>query len=281
MSAPPARRAVYENEPRASRVMNKPRLSRGIVITRPAGEAQRLAALIREAGGVPLVYPALEIIDVTDVGPLEDAIARLAQFDFAIFISPSAVDKAMTRIQSRRTLPEGLQCVAIGPGGVRALQKFGVTNVIAPPRGAARDERYDSEALLDSPFLQDVQGKRVVIFRGDGGRELLRDTLSARGARVETVTCYRRGKPGFDAAELNAIAQRGEVAAIIITSSEGLRNFCAHLGEAGSAWLRATPLVVPHPRIAAAARELGFAQVVQVPPGDQALAAAAMRVVQR
>lgn len=258
--------------------MSEPRAGRGIVITRPAGESQRLAALIREAGGVPLVYPAIEILDAPDPVQLEEAMRRLDEFDLAIFVSPSAVHKALARILARRALPSTLRCAAIGPGGVRALRRFGVNDVLAPAPGSAR---FDSEALLALDFLQQVRGKRVVIFRGDGGRELLGDTLAARGARVEAVTCYRRGKPTFDATVLNAAGQRGEIAAVIVTSSEGLRNLCDHLGTTGVAWLRDTPVVVPHPRIAAAARELGMRRVVESASGDEALAATAMRQVTR
>lgn len=256
--------------------MNTAPARRGIVITRPAGEVERLAALIRAAGGVPLLYPTIDILDALDPRPLDDAIARLDEFDLAIFISPSAVAKAMTRIRSRRTLPPRLKCAAIGPGGVRALQRFGVNDVIAPAPDSAR---HDSEALLAAAFLRDLRGKRVVIFRGDGGRELLRDTLAARGAVVEAVTCYRRAKPTFDAALLIGAWQRDEVAALIATSSEGLGNLCEHLGAAGEPWLRDTPTVVPHPRIAAAARDLGLRQVVVCAAGDEALAATAMHQV--
>ncbi len=247
---------------------------RSIVITRPAGESQRLAALIREAGGVPLLYPAIDILDASDPGALDAVIDRLDDFDRAIFISPSAVDKAMTRITARRALPVKLRCAAIGPGGVRALQRFGVGGVISP------QSRYDSESLLASPFMQTVSGLRMVIFRGEGGRDLLGDTLAARGATVEHVTCYRRGKPAFDAAPLLRAWANGEVAAVIITSSEGLRNFFDRLGVAGQAWLHQTPVVVPHARIAAVARELGLSRVVESPSGDEALVETLIRPLQ-
>jgi uroporphyrinogen-III synthase len=145
---------------------------RGIVITRPAGEAGRLAALIRDAGGEPLLYPAIVILDAPDVRALDAVIERLDDFDLAIFISPSAVEKAMARITARRALPATLRCAVIGPGGARALQRFGVTGVIAP------QGRYDSETLLASCYMQNVRGQRIVIFRGDGGRELLGKTLA-------------------------------------------------------------------------------------------------------
>ena len=249
---------------------------RGIVITRPTGESQRLATLVSEVGGVPLLYPAIEILDAPDPRALDAAIERLDDFEVAIFISPSAVDKAMTRITQRRALPAKLRCAAIGPGGVRALQRFGVGDVISPDAVA---HGYDSESLLASPFLQAVSGMRIVIFRGDGGRDLLGDTLAARGAKVEHVTCYRRGKPTFDAAPLLQAWAKGELAAVIVTSSEGLRNFCDRLGAAGQAALRQTLILVPHPRIAAAARELGMTRVVESASGDEALVETLIRAV--
>lgn len=250
---------------------------RGVVITRPAGEAQRLSALIREAGGEPLVYPALEILDTPDPAALDALISRLDDFDVAIFISPTAVDKAMTRITALRVMPKQLRCAAIGPGGVRALRRFGVGEVIAP---ADNSPRHDSESLLASPSMQTVNGRRIVIFRGDGGRELLSDTLTARGATVESVSCYRRGKPTFDPAPLMAAWARGAVAAVIVTSSEGLHNFCERLGTAAQPYLQETPIVVPHPRIAAAARERGMTRVVECASGDEALVAAVIRPFQ-
>ena len=238
---------------------------RGVVITRPAGEARRLADLIRDAGGEPLLYPAIEILPLADMSALDAVIDALDDFDLAIFVSPSAVAQAMMRISARCVLPKNLRCAAIGPGGVRALEQFGVTNVIAP------QARYDSESLLASAYMQNVRGLRTVIFRGEGGRELLGETLVARGAVVTYAACYRRGKPAWDTAPLLLAWQRNRVAAIIVTSSEGLRNFCAHVGDAGLPWLHQTPMIVPHPRIAAVARELGVTRVVESVSGDEAL----------
>jgi uroporphyrinogen-III synthase len=241
---------------------------RRIVLTRPAGQNEHLAALVRAAGGEPVVFPALEIRDLDDPGPLLAAVDRLDRYDLAVFVSPNAVDRAMNAIGSRRTWPAGLRAATVGAASEQALARHGVTGVIAPAG------RFDSEALLALPALAAVGGKRVVIFRGDGGRELLGDTLRARGATVDYVECYRRARPDADSGPLVRALERGEVDAVVASSSEGLRYLFDMVGEAGRQRLQRTPLFVPHARIAEGARALGCEQVVETAPGDAGLAAA-------
>jgi uroporphyrinogen-III synthase len=237
---------------------------KSIVVTRPARQSAYLAEAIRTAGGDAILFPVIEIADIDDTRPLLALIDRLDDFDRAIFISPNAVYKAMTLIKARRALPPQLAFAAVGQATVRELGNFGVTAVTAPAR-------FDSEALLALPEMQDVAGKRMVIFRGVGGRELLGETLTARGAVVEYVECYRRVLPHADPAPLLKAWERNEVHAVVVTSSEGLRNLYALVGAQGRPWLQKTPLFVPHPRIAAAAHELQFAAVVQTTQGDDGL----------
>lgn len=245
-----------------------PLAGRGIVVTRPALQAAPLAEMIRSAGGQPILFPVLEILDTADLAPLIDAVDRLDSFELAIFISPNAVLRAMNQIVARRTWPAELRAAAVGKGSVKELKRFGITGVLVPTRS------FDSEGLLALPELQQIDGWRVVIFRGDGGRELLGDTLAGRGASVEYVECYRRARPRADASPLLRAWARNEVDAVTVTSSEGLRNLFEMLGKLGQSWLRRTPLLVPHPRIALAARELGCRNVVETAPGDEGLMAA-------
>lgn len=238
---------------------------RGIVITRPAQQSAGLAGLVRDAGGNPFIFPALEILDPADMQPLHDVIDRLESFDLAIFISPNAVRRAMDRIIAQRPWPPGLRVAAIGKGGVMELARYGIGDVIAPERN------FDSERLLAMPQLQAPSGQRVLILRGDGGRELLGEALAARGARVEHVACYRRARPLADAAPLLAAWSQDRVHATVVTSSEGLRNLFVMLGEEGKPRLQHTPLLVPHPRIAAVARDLGCTKVIETAAGDDGL----------
>jgi uroporphyrinogen-III synthase len=243
----------------------KPLAGRGIVITRPAAESTRLADLIRTAGGTPILFPGIEIVPVENTGPLLDLIDWLDRCDIAIFVSPSAVNAAFNLIEPRRTLPPTLKIAAVGAGCVRALKHRGVIDITAPT------ERFDSEALLELPLLQNVIGKRIVIFRGVGGRELLADTLTARGAQVEYAECYRRARPNLDPAPLFAAWEGGKLHAITATSSEVLHNLSEIIGTRGAAHFKRTPCFVSHPRIEEAARALGITQIVLTGQGDERL----------
>ena len=249
----------------------------GILVTRPAHQAEHLANLIRQAGAEPILFPALEIVDLPDLQPLQKLIERLDEYDLAIFISPNAVNKAMNLIRAKGHLPVKLRIAAIGKGSAKVLTLFGVKSVITP------QQSFDSEALLDMPALRDVTDQRIVIFRGDGGRELLGDTLTARGAQVEYAECYRRQKPQADNGKLLYLWARNELHAITVTSSEVLRNLFDLVGKLGQQWLKKTPVFVPHIRIAQAAQELGLKQVIVTEAGDENMLASivAWRVQQQ
>lgn len=242
-----------------------PLAGRGIVVTRPARQAEALAARIREQGGRAISFPVIEIRDVDDPVALNAVVDRLETFDLAIFISPNAVDKGVEAILARRSMPSGLRLATIGRGSARELRRLGFIDVVAPHAGA------DSESLLEMPELRNAAGKRIVVFRGVGGRELLRDELAARGASVEYAECYRRVAPDPDVSVLSEGWERAEIHAFVVTSSEGLRNLHRALDAAGRRRLALMPVFVPHPRIASTARELGLEKTVVTQSGDEGI----------
>ena len=168
-----------------------PLSGRTIVVTRPRAQAAPLAEAIAAAGGKPLIFPLLDISPANDLQPLAETVARLADYSLAVFISPNAVEYTLPAILAHGTWPKQLKPVAIGQGTVKALAVHSISGCVAP------SERFDSEALLALPELaaDKVRDKRIAIFRGDGGRELLADTLRERGAMVDCITCYRRAGP--------------------------------------------------------------------------------------
>jgi uroporphyrinogen III methyltransferase/synthase len=233
----------------------KPLQGRGIVVTRPAGQAERLAALVSAAGGRPFLFPAIEIERLP-----ERPLPRLEEIDLAVFVSPTAVECAFERIKHA-----DIPLAAVGSGTRRALEALGAHDVLAPQNGA------DSEALLALPELHEVAGRRILIVRGEGGRELLAETLAARGARTEYLECYRRMLPHADMAPLIAAWDRGEVDAVTVSSSASLDNLVTLLGVAR---LAAKPLFVNHARVAERAREVGIPESIVAGPGDEETAEA-------
>lgn len=236
-----------------------------MLVTRPAHQATHLVNKIRKMGGHPVLFPVLEISDTKDPKPLLEVIARLDEFDLAIFVSPNAVEKAMPLIKTNRTLPPELKIAVVGEGSAKKLREFGVNDIIVP------SNRHDSEALLAMTDLQQVQNKHVVIFRGNDGRRLLGDTLIQRGARLEYVECYRRNKPQTDAAPLLKRWSNNALHAVTVTSSEGLHNLFDMIGKVGQQLLEKTPLFTAHERIAHVAKELGLSNVHVTPAGDEGL----------
>ena len=246
-----------------------PLAGRTIVVTRPQAQAAPLAEAILAAGGQPLVFPLLEISPAADPQPLADAAERLADYALAVFISPNAVEHALPALLAQRGWPQSLIPAAVGQGTVKVLAARGIHGCIAPT------ERFDSEALLELPELaaDRVTGKRVAIFRGDGGRELLADTLRQRGASVDCITCYRRAGPSDGVAPLMAAWRAGRLDALTVSSSEGLRYLFELLEDDGRDFLRATPLFVPHARIAENARALGLSNILLTAAADAGIIA--------
>jgi uroporphyrinogen-III synthase len=179
-----------------------------------------------------------------------------------VFVSPSAVRVAMDTI---RSWPAGPVAAAIGAGTRRELERAGVARIVSPPTGA------DSEALLAMPEMQHVAGKRVLIVRGEKGRPVLGDSLAARGAQVEYADCYRRARPKTGPEPLLQAWQRREIDAVTVSSAEGLDNFLVMTGADGRALLAATPLFVPHPRVASHATFRLNSEVIVAGPGDDEL----------
>jgi uroporphyrinogen-III synthase len=234
-----------------------------IVVTRPAAQAVTLAQAIREAGGEPVLFPTIEIRDAENPAVLDGALSKLTDYDWAIFVSPNAVEKTFARNPS---WPASIRAAAVGPGTRAALAAHGVLDALVPA------ERFDSESLLALPELAAVRGARCVIFRGNGGRELIATELAKRGAAVDLVECYRRALPeSADADALLARWTQGGVDAVTLTSSEGVHNFATLLGASAKPCFARTPAFAPHERIAEAARRIGFADVVATGAADTGL----------
>jgi uroporphyrinogen-III synthase len=235
-----------------------------VVVTRPEAQAGTLCDAVEARGGRALRFPVLAVASPFDESELALAARRLDEYDLAFFVSPNAVEFALGYILARRQWPPGLAVATVGRGSERALRGAGFEAVIAPRQG------FDSEAVLSLPEFSTValSGRHVVVFRGDGGRELLGDEMKRRGARVDHVTAYRRYCPESDIGSLLEAARAGSIDALVLTSSEGVRNLAQLAGAQGMSLLGSIPVYVPHARIAGFAFDAGFRSVVETDAGD-------------
>ncbi len=229
-----------------------------VLITRPANLACGLAEKIKAMGDTVALFPTIEIKKTPHQTALQAAIHHLDTQDIAIFISQAAVTFGIPAIKTRWSLLPNLRFAAIGASTARALQVFGISEVIfpsAPP--------YESESLLaQSPFqTTQIQGKKIAIFRGNGGREYLSETLRSRGAFVQTIEVYQRCLPTLNPKLVEKIKHwhhtRGNV--IVTTSADALYNLVKLMQNANAMdTLTEIPLVVVGARMQKLAKDLKF-----------------------
>ena len=163
-----------------------PRPLERILVTRPAGQADSMMALLQQAGFAPLHQPALAI-EALPLAPAEKRhLFDLDLFHAVFFVSPNAARLGVAALSDLwPQWPVGVHFLAVGEATARVLREAGL-DAEAPAAG------FNSEAVLALPCLQSLDEKRVLVLRGDGGREVFADTLSRRGAAVSTVALYRR-----------------------------------------------------------------------------------------
>jgi uroporphyrinogen-III synthase len=241
-----------------------------VLVTRASHQADNLCRLIEERGGVALRFPVLRIVPSGGRHTLADMGRRLADYGLAIFVSTNAVRMGVEGVLADGRWPSTVRIAAVGARTASALEEAGLPAHIAP-----RDQ-FTSEALLDLKPMREVEGLRILIVRGEGGRETLANTLRERGARVDYLEVYRRVQPDADTRPVIDAWVRGEIDAVTISSNQSLQNLYDMLGEVGWPYLRRSVLVVGSQRTAELAASLGItaAPVIADNASDEAIVAA-------
>ena len=244
-----------------------------VIVTRPVLQALPWVARLQALGVDAAPLPLIGIAPALDAAPLMMAWAELAGRALVMFVSANAVAHFFAHRPAGTGWPAGVLAGSTGPGTSAALQGAGVANaLIAEP--AADAAAFDSEALWAQLAGCDWAGRRVLVVRGEDGRDWLADTLRQRGAMVDFVTAYRRSAPTLDGpgqALLAAALDQPAAHVWHFSSSEAV----AHLRTlAAAADWRGSRALASHPRIAEAALALGFGRVDVVAPRPEAVAMA-------
>ena len=253
-----------------------------VVITRPRAQCQALAEGVAALGREAVVLPLLDIFPLADQAPLQRVLADLGGYALVAFVSPNAIDAAFEQLRHLGRWPAGVALAVLGEASRACLAKHGIDDGNATIFSPLDPARSDSEHLLDALDMKALAGKRVLIVRGETGRELMADGLRAAGAEVDTVAAYSRRVPAMTAqlaATLRGLLGRRND--WIITSSEALRGLFGLLAEldgddAGSAVakMQQQHVIVPHARIAETAAALGMTRLTLAGSGDASLLAA-------
>jgi len=259
-----------------------------IVITRPSGQARQLIEVLTQAiekSGVAkrtfpeiLSLPLLTIVPKDNLALADHIASALKDADLAIFVSPNAIESVMRLLErdwqdfSKKIIPIGV----MGGSSKLALQNHGIgfeetpTPIVIPKN----NEHWDSEGLWQElqGLKWDWSNKKIVIFKGEGGRDWLADTLNKAGATIETISTYTRIPLDVDNPAWQAIGEMDFSKSLwLLTSSEAVRYLGDIAKDQFAQTLGSASALCPHHNIADAAELIGFGEVFTTEPGDEAL----------
>lgn len=228
-----------------------------ILVTRPTPAAEELVSRLRTAGRVAWAMPLIEFTPGTGLDDLPGQLTSLQSGDLVFLLSQHAIHYAHPALARAGVLwPASLHYYAIGRTTALALHTVSGHDVVWP------HERETSEILIQLPALQQVAGKRALILRGNGGRELLAETLQQRGADVQFVECYQRCAKIYQGAIEGRRWRDRQVDTLVVTSGEMLQQLYSLFPEIDrEEWLLHCRLIVVSERLATRAAELGWRDI--------------------
>ncbi|CAK9892226.1 MULTISPECIES: uroporphyrinogen-III synthase [Pseudomonas] len=228
-----------------------------LLLTRPAEECTALARTLADQGVFSSSLPLLETEPLALTPAQLGQVHALDQYCAIIVVSKPAARLALEQLNAHWPQPPEQAWFSVGAATAQILDDYGL-NVSYPAQGD------DSEALLQLSALTAAIERpqpRVLIIRGEGGRELLAERLAALGARVDYLELYRRYLPHYPEATLARRIAGERLNGLVVSSGQGFE----HLRQlAGEDWPRLAQLTlfVPSPRVAELARASGAQNVV-------------------
>lgn len=225
-----------------------------VVILRPVLQAQRLAQCVTRMGAIPIILPMIEIIPISfSQTQIQSGIALLEEADLVQVITANAIDCAPQEFLIALKKPK---IITMGQATTQAVQAKNIPVYFTPEPGAT------SESLLEQPFLQQVQGKKIVLLTGEIGRTLIEETLVARGAKVDVLKVYRQQKPVLNLSDFYQICRQDELRYVFVATSLAIiENLLSLTDEENKGWLKQQPMIVISQRLFDQATQFGFQRV--------------------
>jgi uroporphyrinogen-III synthase len=224
-----------------------------ILNTRPQNQGMVLSQLIHKAGGIAIACPTLEIKECPNnwIHELPD----LNEVDHAIFISANAVEYCFKELdKNKRQWPKHIYVIAIGQGTAKTLQHYQirVNSIPSVP---------DSEHVLALLNEHQLQHKKVLLFKGEGGRTVIEEGLRQKQAKLSIFSVYQRIMPSIDYHYINSLWRNDAVDIILLTSEQSIQNLFKLFSREAHPWLQNKPCLVISERLAKAASLVGIKQL--------------------
>lgn len=245
-----------------------------VIVTRPASNGQRLFDRVVERGYRSLWWPAFDIGAAPDAGRARTTLARLADYQLAIFVSAHAVRGA--RMWLDGAWPAGTLIGAVG-----AATRAAVEAELQPDRSLIvttpdDDQQSGSEAFWRAWRATGHSAQRVLILRAEDGRPWLRERFSEHGAKVDAIAVYTRHAHAMAAGELQQLQHwiaDDKRPVIIFSSSEAVESLDQQIDAPAQAWLRTGTAIACHPRIAEELLSKGYQRVMDATFDDDSIIA--------
>lgn len=234
-----------------------------VIVTRPASAGKRLFDRVIEQGHRALWWPAFDIGAAPDVERARETLARLAEYNLAIFVSVHAVRAARPLLNV--TWPPGTMIGAVGASTRAAIEAELQPAPSLVVMAQDEDQQSGSEAFWGAWQASARRARRVLILRAEDGRNWISERFAEHGAQVDTVAVYSRRLHRMSAAERQQLQHwitADERPAIIFSSTEAVASLDQQVDVAGQAWLRTGTAIACHPRIAEQLSSNGYARVV-------------------
>lgn len=240
-----------------------------VIVTRPLAQAQNILQSLEVNLASTVHFPVISISAANDSATIKKQFCALANYQIVIFISANAVHYAMKVTRALDITFDNVTLVAIGPATKAALESYDFQVSIMPTSG------FTSEALLNEAALQNLSQQNILIVRGEGGREQLRQTLESRHAKVDYAEVYQRQMPATrNPVELSQLSSAET--AVLLYSAESAQNLWSLCNPNEQQWLTTVTFIVGSARISDAVATLGIAKdsIIAENPSDEAMLAA-------